>query len=141
MSEGEVTIPPVPRRRVNLRAEELLSAIVEFLRQKGTHCSVVELDPGVGCTTVLFHEVVGALGPWGDGRYVFFTVYGRAFRTLSAKIGGGPFELTILKSLSIEEARQGQACLEICDVVAVPNNNRSITFRPIVKRENGKIFY
>lgn len=142
MEQGEPkTVPATRRRAINLRAEELLNAIIHLLREKSIECGSYELDPGENCTTVMFYRVKENDTEWENDRYIFFDINGKAFQTLTSRLGSGPFPLLIQKSRTIEESKTENGCEVILDVVAMPNPDRSVTFYPVKKREGNFVHF
>jgi len=141
MNEGPVTIPPAPRRAVNITAEELLNAIQAFLRQNGFTVSTYELFPEEGVTGVSFYGVSENGELWDKERYIFFSVAGRRFRSLTARLGSGPFVLSLKASRTLEEAKRDVGVRLLFDVVARPNPDRSITFLPVKRREGDFVYF
>jgi hypothetical protein len=135
-----VTIPPVPRKAVNLRAEELLTAVRIFLGQQGLVVSSSELFPEQGSTGIQFNGVTASNRPWPDKTYIFFTI-GRKFSGLTSRLGNGPFHLEIRRSRSSDESKSDAPTELLFDIVACANPDRSITFKPVKRRDGTNVYF
>jgi hypothetical protein len=90
---------------------------------------------------VLFHGIKDKNGAWDKGRFIFFDINGKTFKTLTSRLGSGPFPLLIQKSRTLEESKAGKACEVLFDVVAQPNPDRSVTFHPVKGRDGSLVYF
>jgi hypothetical protein len=126
------TATPLPKKQVNITAEELLNGVVQLLGSKGIKIGKIEYaKEDDGTTEVTFGDVTGETTYWREGRSVFFHVSAK-FGSMNTKLGDGPFALKIMATRVAEESQQDLPCKMLFDVVARVNADRSISFEGII---------
>jgi hypothetical protein len=120
--------PPMRKPAINTTAAELLNGVQNFLAHEGITVGRMTDAPsaeGEPSTEITFLDVSGDRAFWREHRYIFFDVRPR-FSSMKAKLGDGPFPLTIMASRLMEEA--DAPCRTLFKLVARPNKDRSISF-------------
>lgn len=144
MTDGPITIKAPEKKPINVRAGDLFSAIFAYLNQ--THDMTVQKltyapDPEYRTTEITLQNLYIGGEHWNKGRYLFFTIDNALIRTEGSRIGSGPFVLEMRLTRDDEQIANNIPCEVFLDIVAAPNPDKSFTFYPVKKREDGLVHY
>ena len=119
-----------PEKKIKLSAEEVLSAIVQYLASLGIKVGSIEhrCEPGDGSTTIFLRGLSGDPSLWNNGSHIVVN-FSEEFQSTKSRVGSGPFELEFRVVRPVGDGVTAAAEL-LYRLVATVNDNRSVTFAP-----------
>lgn len=134
------------RKATDIKVHGLLIAVKAFLAEKGitvgwtTFFGERATRDYPAVTTFRLGQLVenGVLAD--PERYIEFELVGKCANSPNSRLGSGPFALEIIRTRTLAEAEQNMSVTTF-DVVMCPNEDRTVSFFPVKRREGDAILY